>query len=433
MRLLLKQGRLIDPVPQRDEVLDILIVDGVIEKMGTIAGTGSDAEQLDLKGKIVAPGFMDMHVHFREPGYEQKETIETGCQAARAGGFTAVCCMPNTNPAIDNEEVVHFVQRKGESAADGLVDVYVAGAVTKGREGKELAPMAELVDAGVVAFTDDGNAVESAEIMRRALEYAMMFNLPVIQHCEDRTLTRDGVMNEGLFSTILGMPMMPSIAEDIIVMRDIFLAEYVSARYHIAHISTAGAIELVRQAKRKAISRQMVGSITCEVTPHHFTLTDEAVRSFDTNTKMNPPLRTAKDVQAVKEGLRDGTIDVIATDHAPHAIEEKEVEYVNAPFGIVGLETAIGLTMTELVTTGVLTTNQMVEKMSANPRRILNLPQIKIEVGQKANLTLIDPNLEWIVDIGAFHSKSKNSPFHGWKLKGKAIGAINKGKTHIAR
>jgi len=277
MKLLLKQGRLIDPVSQRDEVLDILIVDGVIEKMGTITNIGSDVEQINLKDKIVAPGFMDMHVHFREPGYEYKETIETGCQAARAGGFTAVCCMPNTNPAIDNEEVVHFIQRKSEFAADGLVDVHIAGAVTKGREGKELSPMAELVDAGVVAFTDDGNTVESAEIMRRGFEYAMMFNVPIIQHCEDHTLTMGGAMNEGFVSTAIGMPAMPPIAEDIIVIRDIFIAEYINARYHIAHISTAGAIELVRQAKRKQFSKGSVGNITCEVTPHHFTLTDEAV------------------------------------------------------------------------------------------------------------------------------------------------------------
>jgi len=432
MKLLLKQGRLIDPVSQRDEVLDILIVDGVIEKMGTITNIGSDVEQINLKDKIVAPGFMDMHVHFREPGYEYKETIETGCQAARAGGFTAVCCMPNTNPAIDNEEVVHFIQRKSEFAADGLVDVHIAGAVTKGREGKELSPMAELVDAGVVAFTDDGNTVESAEIMRRGFEYAMMFNVPIIQHCEDHTLTMGGAMNEGFVSTAIGMPAMPPIAEDIIVIRDIFIAEYINARYHIAHISTAGAIELVRQAKRKQFSKGSVGNITCEVTPHHFTLTDEAVRSFDTNTKVNPPLRTSEDVEAVKEGLQDGTIDVVASDHAPHAIEEKEVEYVSAPFGIVGLETAVGLTMNELVAKGVLTIHQMVEKMSTNPRRILNLSDIKIEIGQKANLTLIDPNLEWVVDINAFHSKSKNSPFHGWKLKGKAIGVINNGKIYIA-
>jgi dihydroorotase len=291
--------------------------------------------------------------------------------------------------------------------------------------------MAELVDVGVVAFTDDGSAVDSAEIMRRAFEYAMMFNLPIIQHCEDRPLTKGGIMNEGVVSTSLGMPAMPGIAEETILIRDILIAEYVNARYHVAHISTAGAVEFVRQAKRRALSTGNVGRITCETTPHHFSLTDEAVKSFETNTKVNPPLRTAKDVEAVKQGLRDGTVDVIATDHAPHSIEEKEVEYVNAPFGLVGLETAIGLAISELVDKSVLTISELVEKMSTNPRKILNLPSIKIEPGRRANLTLLDPSIEWIVDSNAFHSKSKNSPFHGWKLRGKSVGVINNGKLYL--
>jgi dihydroorotase len=382
------------------------------------------AQVVDLRGKVIAPGFIDMHVHLREPGYEYKETVLSGVTAAAAGGFTAVCCMPNTNPAIDDESVVRMIQSKARAALNGLVDVYPVGAVTAERKGERLAPMAELAAAGAVAFTDDGDPVHDAEIMRRALEYAAMYGRVVIQHAQDMPMTRGGVMNEGFVSTSLGLPGMPPAGEDIVVSRDIQLAQYTGGRYHVAHMSTAGATDLVRQAKAKGLK------VTGEVTPHHFTLTDEAVRGYDTNTKMNPPLRTADDVAALKKGLKDGTIDVIATDHAPHSFDEKQVEYQQAPFGIVGLETAIGLTISELVLTGVLTLAQMVEKMSVNPRTILGLPPIRIVEGEKANLTIFDPAAEWIVDPSAFKTKSKNTPFGGRKLTGKPVGIVNNGEVY---
>lgn len=422
MNLILKNLRLIDPVLSIDASRDILITDGIIEKIGNNLSVPQGVELLDLKGKIAAPGFIDMHVHLREPGFEHKETIETGCASAAAGGFTAVCCMPNTLPAIDDASVVIRIIEQARRVMSGIVDVYPIAAATKGREGKELSPMFELVKAGAVAFTDDGAPIISAEIMRRTLEYASMTGRPVIQHAEDTSMTRGGSMNEGIVSTALGLQAMSPIAEDIIVARDITLAEYVGAHYHVAHLSTSGAVHLVRGAKKRNLS------VTCEVTPHHFTLTEEAVRSFDTNTKMNPPLRTMADVEAIKEGLRDGTIDVIATDHAPHSYDEKQVEYPYAPFGIVGLETAIGLCFTELVHKNILTISQLIEKLSVNPRKILRLPAINIKEGEKANLTFLDPDLEWTVNIQSFKSKSKNSPFDRTKLKGRSVGIINNNK-----
>jgi dihydroorotase len=316
---------------------------------------------------------------------------------------------------------VKSITEKSKAVNDGLVDVFCVGAVTKGREGNELAPMMELAEAGVVGFTDDGAPVMDADKMRRALEYASMLKKPILQHAEDISMTKGGVMNEGFVATSLGLPPMPSVAEEIMVARDIKLVEYVKAQYHVAHISTAGTVELIRNAKQKKLP------VTCEVTPHHFSLTDDAVRSFDTNTKMNPPLRTQDDVEALKEGLKDGTIDVIATDHAPHSFDEKQVEFAYAPFGIVGLETALGLCCTELVEKKILTLIQLIEKLSVNPRKILHLPDIKIAEGEEANLTFLDPAREWTVNVNEFKSKSKNSPFDGWKLKGKAIGIINNG------
>ncbi len=423
MQYLLKNGRLIDPAGRRDEEIDIHIVDGKIARMARGLSVAS-AQVIELKGKVVAPGFIDMHVHLREPGFEYKETILTGCTAAAAGGFTAVCCMPNTNPPIDDESVVRLIKEKARMALNGLVDVYPVAAVTKGRKGEHLAPLAELAAAGAVAFSDDGDPVHDAEIMRRALEYASMYNRPVIQHAQDMPMTKGGAMNEGLTATRLGIPGMPPVAEDAVLARDIQITKYTGARYHLAHMSTAGATAMVRAAKAEGLN------VTCEVTPHHFTLTDEAVSDFDTNTKMNPPLRTREDVDALKKGLKDGTIDVIATDHAPHSFDEKQVEYQSAPFGIVGLETALGLVVTELVNGGVLTLSQMIEKMSTNPRRIVNLPEIRIAEGQHANLTIFDPAAEWIVDIQAFKSKSKNSPFGGRKLAGKPVGVINNGEAY---
>lgn len=424
MKLLLKGGRLVDPVSGRDETVDIQLVDGSIERIAANIASPDGFKQIDLRGKIVAPGFIDMHVHLREPGFEHKETIETGCTSAAAGGFTAVCCMPNTNPAIDDESVVRYVHEKGKAVCNGIVDVFPIAAATKGRQGVELAPMAELAQAGAVGFSDDGSPIASAEIMRRALEYSSMYGVPVIQHAEESTMTQDGCMNEGAMSTRLGIAGIPPIAEELMVARDIILLQYVSrARYHVAHISTSGALHHVREAKSEGLG------ITCEVTPHHFTLTEEVVASFDTDTKMNPPLRTKEDVAAMKEGLRDGTIDAIATDHAPHTIDEKEVEYTQAPFGIVGLETSVGLCLTELVEKKVLTLMQLIQKLSTNPRKILSLPTIRFKEGEVANITVIDPGLEWMVNTEAFHSKSKNSPFNGFSLKGKAIGIVNNGKV----
>jgi dihydroorotase len=428
MKLHLKSARLIDPAKGMDTLTDLLIVDGKIERLGQSLPADRSFEVIDLKNKIVAPGFTDMHVHLREPGYEHKETIETGCASAAEGGFTAVCCMPNTNPTIDEESVVRYIQEEGRRATGGLVDVYPIAAATKGRKGEELSPMAELSKAGAVGFSDDGSPIASAELMRRIFEYSSMYGLPVIQHAEEPTMTRNGLMNEGLVATRLGMPGIPPIAEELMIERDIILLRYVPrAKYHIAHISTEGSIRCIRQAKLQKLD------ITCEVTPHHFALTDEAVESFDTNLKMSPPLRTKNDVMILKEALRDGTIDVIATDHAPHTIDEKEVEFAQAPFGIVGLETAVGLSLTELVHTKILTLNQLIEKFSTNPRKILSLPMITIKEGETANLTILDPEKEWVVNIQSFKSKSKNSPFHGWKLKGKAIGIINNGMARFSK
>ncbi len=419
-KYLLQGGRFIDPSTHTDSILDILIVDGVIQSMKPSIAPPSDCEVIDLRGKLVAPGFIDMHVHLREPGFEHKETIETGTLSAAYGGFTAVCCMPNTNPAIDDESIVRFVHSQGKNVNNGIVDVFPIGAVTKGRKGKELSSIAELVQAGAVGLSDDGAPVYDAEIMRRALEYASMYDVPIIQHCEEPALVQGGVMNEGLVATELGMPGIPRVAEEIMIGRDVQLTEYTRSRYHVAHMSTAGSVGLVRDAKKKGVR------ITCEVTPHHFTLTDDAVRSFDTNTKMNPPLRTQIDIDAIKHGLRDGTIDVIATDHAPHSLDEKEVDYLQAPFGIVGLETAIGLAITELVVTKILTLDQLIEKFSSNPRKIIGRT-IEIREGELANLTFIDPDALWTVKTSRFKSKSKNSPFEGRILKGRAIGIFNHG------
>ncbi len=426
MKLHLKGGRLIDPVTGRDETVDITIVDGRIEALGKAAPSDRSFQVIDMKGRLIVPGLIDMHVHLREPGYEHKETIETGCASAAKGGFTAICCMPNTNPAIDDESVARYVQEVGRRAHNGLVDVYPIAAVTKGRKGEELAPMAELVKAGSVGFSDDGSPVESSEIMRRALEYSSMFGVPIIQHAEDTGLTKGGAMNEGFMSTILGLPGIPAIAEEIMVSRDVALLRYLGkGRYHVAHVSSAGTVDVVRRAKKAELP------VTCEVTPHHFTLTEEAVVGYDTNMKMHPPLRTREDVEAIKEALRDGTIDVIATDHAPHSHDEKEVEFTQAPFGIVGLETSVGLAISELVRPGVLTLNELVKKMSTNPRRILGLAEITIAAGEMANLTLLDPDHTWTVDRFTLASKSKNSPFHGRTLYGKSFGVINNGQVYL--
>lgn len=418
MQLLLKGGRLIDPSTGRDETLDIVVTDGRIDRIGK-GLSGNTAQVIELRGKIIAPGFLDMHVHFREPGYEYKESIASGCEAAAAGGFTAVCCMPNTNPPIDDESIVHFIHARSRVALDGLVDVYPVGAVTAGRKGEHLAPLAELSAAGAIAFSDDGDPVHDAELMRRALEYSAMFKKPIIQHAQEPSLTMGGVANEGYPSASLGLPPMPRIAEEIMVARDIRLAEYTGGQYHVAHVSVAQTLDHVRNAKAKGLP------VTCEVTPHHYTLIDEALSSYDTNTKMNPPLRTRDDVEAMKAGLKDGTIDAIATDHAPHSYDEKEVEFAQAPFGIIGLETALGLAVTELVRKNVLSFYELVEKLSTNPRRLLHLPAIAIAEGELANLTIFDPGAEWVVDPSTFRSRARNTPFGKMHLVGKPIGILN--------
>ncbi|MBU7008468.1 dihydroorotase [Phosphitispora fastidiosa] len=410
MKLLIKGGKVIDPVNGISQDADVLVDKGKIAAVDkNIAADG--AEVVEAVGKLVMPGFIDMHVHLREPGLEAKETIASGTRAAAMGGFTGVACMPNTNPVIDNQALVEFV--KFRAAGEGAVNVFPIGAVTKGSKGEELAEIGDMRLAGAVAISDDGRPLMNAQVMRLAMQYAAMFGMPVISHCEDLNLVADGVMHEGYFSTVYGLKGITRLAEEAMVARDIMLAELTGAGLHIAHISTAGSVELVRMAKKKGIR------VTAEATPHHFSLTDEIVGGFDTATKVNPPLRGEADVRAVKEGLRDGTIDVIATDHAPHTVEEKDVEYNYAPFGIVGLETAVGLAFRELVRPGVLSLEELVMKMSVNPARILSLEgKGHLGVGTDADITVVDPELKEIVDVNSFASKAKNSPFGGWELIG---------------
>lgn len=397
---------------------DLVVENGVIKKVGKIDPGSFNGKKIDLKGKHLFPGFVDLHVHLREPGREDKETIETGANAAMAGGFTEICCMPNTNPAIDHRGVVEFINNQAKSH---LVAVHPIGAVTKGRAGVELAEMGDMIEAGAVAFSDDGAPVATAEMMRFALEYSKKFRVPIIDHCEDPSLATDKKMNEGTVSTSLGIPAVPAVAEDLIVARDLMMAEFTGGYVHIAHISSGSSVELVRQAKAKGVH------VTAEACPHHFTLTDDAVKSFDTNLRVNPPIRTAADVAKVIEGLRDGTIDAIATDHAPHAIEEKDVEFELAPPGMVGLETAVGLVITFLIKKGHLTLSQIAERMSVAPRKIVNLPLPLFKAGEKANFTVIDTEANWTVDMFKFKSKSRNSPFHGWQLTGRPFGVFNRG------
>lgn len=424
MRTLIEGGRVIDPANTVDDVLDVLIEDGRIAAVGPKHSARDAAPPdrvLDARGKVVCPGFVDLHVHLREPGREDKETIATGTRAAARGGFTSVCCMPNTQPVNDNQSVTEFILDRAKR--EGSVNVFPVGAITKGQQGEELAEIGELVRAGCVAISDDGKPVMNAEIMRRALEYASMFGVPVIQHAEDLHLTGKGVMHEGLVSTELGMRGIPAASEAVIVARDLLLAELTGGHYHVAHITTAEALRLVRDAKGKGLR------VTCEVCPHHFALTDEAVRTFSTNAKMSPPLRSARHLEAIKAGLRDGTIDAIATDHAPHTIQEKEQEFDYAPNGVIGLETAFGLTMTTLVEGEVLTLSQAIARLTCEPARIFNLPKGTLSVGADADVTILDPAREWVVDVRRFASKSRNSPFHGWKLRGEVLATIVGGKV----
>lgn len=424
MKIILKNINLLNPVHGiRENGTDLTITDGKITKIGKVSDKETEgAKVLDLPGKYVIPGLFDMHVHLREPGREDEETVKTGCDSAANGGFTGIACMPNTEPAIDSAEVVTLIKEK---AANHLVDVFPVGAATLDRKGEVISPMAELVEAGAVGFSDDGAAIRTSAMLRRSLEYAGMYNAPVIEHCEDESLS-GGAMNEGINSTTLGLPPVPSVSEDIIVSRDLLMAEYTKGKIHIAHISTKKSVEMVREAKKKGIR------VTAEVTPHHFSMTDDAVKTYDTNVKMSPPLRTQADVDAVHKGLKDGTIDCIASDHAPHSPEEKEAEFEFAPNGILGLETQVGLALSELYTKKILTLEQLVEKMAINPRRILNIPIPNFEVGETANLTILDIDAVWTVDINKFKSKSHNSPFDKRLMTGKALGVINKGIMYTA-
>ncbi len=423
MKILIKGGRLIDPANGIDGPHDLLIEKGKVKQVaepGQIPDSQAEGGQIiDASGLVVSPGFLDMHVHFREPGFEYKETIETGCLSAVAGGFTGVAVMPNTNPVNDNRSVTELILK--QSKANGGACVYPIPAISRGLKGEQLTDMAELAETGAIGFSDDGRPVMSNELMRRALEYSRMFDLPIIQHSEILDLTAGGCMNEGAISTELGLKGMPTEAEDIMVYRDIALLPKTGGRLHVAHISSAGSVELVRQAKAKGLP------VTCEVAPHHFILTDESVRGFDTNTKMSPPLRAERDVLAIKEGMKDGTIDIIATDHAPHADLDKEVEYSCAAFGIVGLETALPLSM-EMVTEGVITLPGMIDMLTARPAKLFKLDKGNLAEGKDADITIFDPQAKYKIDITRFKSKSKNSPFDGRDVAGQVRYTIVKGK-----
>ena len=422
--LLIKNGRVIDPSGDIDDHLDILVDQGKIVKLrrsGNKEEKESAAVQIvDAQDKVVVPGLIDMHVHLREPGYEYKETIKTGCQAAASGGFTSIACMPNTSPVNDNQSVTEYILDKAKR--EGCVNVFPVGAITKGLEGEILAEMGELRNTGVIAVSDDGKSVINGELMRRGMEYARNFNLLVICHCENPDLVAGGVMNEGFTSTRLGLKGIPNAAEETIVARDIILAEKTGCRVHIAHVSTEGAVRIIREAKSRGVN------VTAETAPHYFSLSEEALESFDTSLKVNPPLRSARDVEAVKGGLKDGTLDVIATDHAPHSSLEKDVEFDYASSGLVGLETALPLAL-QLVKEKVLSLSELITKFTVNPARILDISKGSLNPGNDADITIIDVSLKNRVDVNQFKSRSRNSPFHGWDLEGRAVFTIVKGKV----
>jgi dihydroorotase len=444
--LLLTGGRVIDPANRLDASADVLIRDGKIAAVGTDAAkcTDADTERVDVAGLVVCPGLIDLHVHLREPGQSAKESMATGTQAAARGGFASLVCMPNTSPSIDNAGTVALICDK--AARDGVVNVFVAGAITKGIAGEELAPIGLLKQAGVVAITDDGHCVQNNELMRRALEYAKMFDLPVMDHCQDYALVSDGVMHEGYWSTALGLRGWPASGEDMIVARNILLAELTGAHVHCQHLSTARSVELLRAAKKRGVS------ITGEACPHHFTLTDAAIAGsqkfwsadgkavfgadadelpawpvYDTNFKMNPPLRSARDREAVLEGLTDGTIDVLCSDHAPHCDYEKEVEFDYAPFGITGLETELALSLMQLYHTRRLPLSEVIARFTAAPARILRLAKGTLSAAADADVTVFDPDREWVFRREDSASKSKNSPFEGWRMKGRAVLTVVRG------
>ena len=422
MQILIKGGHLIDPANKKNGQFDLLIRKGKIEavepegKIKDIPG----ADIIDAKGAIVTPGFCDMHVHFREPGHEYKETIETGSKSAAAGGFTTVAVMPNTSPVNDNRSVTEFILSQAKETSN--INILPIGAITKGLRGETLSDMGELKEAGCIGYSDDGRPVSNSEIMRRALEYSKMFDLPCIQHSEVLELTQGGSMNEGIVSTELGLKGMPTEAEDIMVHRDICLLPKTGGRLHVAHISSGGSVDLVRQAKAKGLA------VTCEVAPHHFTLTHDACRGYDTNAKMSPPLRTQSDLDMIKEGMRDGTIDIIATDHAPHDRVDKQVEFSKACFGIVGLETALPLTL-KLVDEKVISLERAIDMLTFQPNQLFKLDKGSLGIGKAADITLFDEKMEYTIDPSKFRSRSKNSPYKDWKVRGKVLRTLVNGKT----
>lgn len=427
MRLLITNGYILDPTQGINAGKDLLIEDGRVKGLLGRGETKPEGVEIyDATGRIVAPGFIDLHTHLREPGQEYKETIATGTAAAVAGGWTSVCAMPNTDPVNDSPALTRFVIDQAERA--GLANVFPIGSITKSSQGSELAEMGEMKGAGIVAISDDGRPVPTAGMMRRALEYARNFDLTIVDHCEDRSLVAGGVMHEGEWSLRLGLRGIPALAEEIDAIRDCALAEMTGGRIHLAHVSTKGALRAVRRAKEQGLQ------VTCEVTPHHWALTDEAVEGYDTNTKMNPPLRSREHVEAIIEALSDGTIDAIATDHAPHHADEKALEYDRAPFGITGLETAVGLAFTHLVHQGAIDLQRLIELCSVNPARIFQLrDRGTLREGAWGDVTILDPDLEWTFDVSQSKSKSRNTPFDGWKLRGAAVATIVAGRVVYRR
>jgi dihydroorotase len=423
--LLIKGGRVIDPSRKTDSVADLLVMDGKVAAVGTNIGTPDGAQVHDAKGKVVAPGLIDVHVHLREPGFEDLETIATGAAAAVAGGFTAVCAMPNTDPVIDNQSAVGFVLSRGKAA--GKARVYPIGCITIGQKGERLAEFGEMVGAGAVAVSDDGKPVQSSHMMRTALEYAKIFGIPVADHCEDVSLAHGGAMHEGIVSMRLGLKGIPAAAEEIQVARDCILAELTGGHVHLCHMSTRGSVELIRRAKEKGLR------VTAEAAPHHFTLTHDRVEGYDTNAKMNPPLREEADREAIRQAVKDGTIDCIATDHAPHHYDAKEREFDDAPNGILGLETALGLAIRELVKPKVLTLPEMIYRMSTRPAQVFGLTGGTLAVGAPADVVVFDPEARWKVDAGHFCSKSRNTPFGGEELIGRAEMTLVDGRIVFQR
>jgi dihydroorotase len=419
--LLIKNGRVIDPANGRDEICDVLVSDG---RIADVERVDKKAETvIDATGKLVTPGLIDIHVHFREPGDEEEETIASGSAAAVAGGYTSVVCMPNTNPAIQSETDVEYIHRKGRQARK--THVYTMGSITKNREGVELAEMGFMADAGAVGFTDDGSGVQDPAVMLRALKYAAMFDTFIAQHCQDDGFARGGVMNAGYNSTVLGLPGIDPLAEEAMLWRDIQLVKKTLVRYHVQHISTAGSVELVRAAKKMSLP------ITCEVTPHHLLFTDNCCADYDTNYKVNPPLRTAADIEALKQAISEGLVDALVSDHAPHLQSEKELEFLAAPFGIASLECTLGLYVKALIESKVIDWPALVRLLTVNPARIIAVDKGTLTVGKQADITIIDPDTEYTVDTAAFRSKSRNCPYQGWKLKGKAETTIVGGEIRF--